>query len=265
MRILRARMGHPATPRAFPRAPDPSAGLIDELPGAVMVSGRARIALPPGVRPPTIFHPPAALLPRNIVRGVQVLQHQPATRLAIPEEDPLQPPTELRARVRAGTAGQTPGLGAAFCTELDDALATLKATLAAAEAVGLDKGTPPPASYALAKAYYDKQTGFFTKDYIAWGTACSDDVNEAIGLIKNLNSDITAAGGKPVETDTIQKPKNPLLFGLPSWILPVGIGVAVLAVAAPVLGPLLAGRMAKRKAALAGANEQRRRKRRRKR
>lgn len=129
----------------------------------------------------------------------------------------------------------------AFCTEFSDALAALSLALGHAEALNLTGKD----SYKLAKAFYTKQTGFFTRDWIAIGSACSDDVNEANSLTQNLSADIVAAGGAAVDTSTVPEPKSPFFLGLPKWVVPTAAVVGILWVARPYI-PFLAALFRKR-------------------
>lgn len=121
----------------------------------------------------------------------------------------------------------------AFCPENDTALAQLNITLQSAQAAGVDMTNPVAAA---AQAYYNQASGLFSGDWIALGSACTEDVSQAQTQITNLNSLITtasAAAGQapPALVDPAQLPQPPaspfsaLFPSIPSWVLPVGAGI----------------------------------------
>lgn len=125
-----------------------------------------------------------------------------------------------------------------FCPENDTALSSLETTLQTAQSAGVDPSNP---ILQAAQAFYSQASGFFSGDWIATGSACSDDVTQAKQQIANVNALITAASsGSPpplIDPGQIPTPQASLWASLglpqvPSWVLPVGAGLVGLGLVA---------------------------------
>ena len=122
------------------------------------------------------------------------------------------------------------------CSEFDTALNQLNIALGIAQGTtGVDQTDP---NYLSALNFYNQQTGLVSGDWFALGSTCTSLVSQAKQAITALNALITAAStanGVPPPTlvDPTQIPTPPpgLFPSIPSWVLPVGLGVVGLGLA----------------------------------
>jgi len=149
-----------------------------------------------------------------------------------------------------------PAYGALGCSQLDVVVSNLSVALQQATAVGLDATDP---DFSAAQDFYNSESGWFSSGSLPnqWfdtASTCNQYVTQGNTLYANLNSKITAMGGTPptAPPPTPPDPNQSIISGLlpsiPSWVLPVGLGVVGLGLVAYLFGPLIR-RMSKGKPA----------------
>ncbi len=130
-------------------------------------------------------------------------------------------------------------LGDATCPELDTAVARLGTALDESMRVGADS----TGAHKAASDFYAKETGFWTKSWASWGTACQNSVNESERLLAALNKEIASAKGTiiigtdPNLTPYIPNPGQAL--GDFKWIIVGVAGLGLLWVFGPYVKTML--------------------------
>ena len=131
---------------------------------------------------------------------------------------------DVRGLARTKSFGLHSILG---CSSLTDALSVLGNAIDTANASGTIDSSDP--NYAAATAFYANHVNDWTDFF-----DCATLLTQCKTVIDGLNQSLSAAGQPTVSTDTIQQSitqaSKPLLDPgslFPSWVLPVGIGLAV--------------------------------------
>jgi hypothetical protein len=114
------------------------------------------------------------------------------------------------------------GFGVAFCTEAEVALERLRVAIADADRAGYAVRLPS-AAYNNAVDLYTRETGLTTRTMVAWGSVCTDLMNELQTAADRLNKEIKNYGANtsPVYRPDYQPPAT-------GWdALPVPLKIAV--------------------------------------
>lgn len=116
-------------------------------------------------------------------------------------------------------------LGALGCKELNVVTDRIGVALAAAETAGVPVNG---SAYQAAKAFFDREDGFFSSTWYVGAESCANLVASGNAVLAALNADIAAAGGQSVAIST---PKLEEPADITGTIKTVAIAAGVIAVA----------------------------------